>query len=252
MPVVPFPAAVVAPGDDARAGAVHDDDGHHDGVLRDVAEEGLRVAVEHFAQAGVVFRFLVVEGHRHTPEVVGEGRVLAVLLQQVALQLPAGELLRHGDDAVAGGGDDDGGVAGVDDVVDVAEAESHVGGQVGVGERLEDVGVELHLALLVEGGLLEELLGGGSQLVALADGAGPEPHLGLLGLTHLVGHAVHLPQGPQGQHDGQRQQDVFQVVFHSRHRSVFIVEAGWMRLMPAVGSSSASRHTARVAALMPR
>ena len=196
------------------AAAVDDDHRHQHRVLRNVRQERHGEARQHLAQLRVVLRLLVVQRHRHTPDTVAERRVLRVFLQQAAFKLLSRQLLRHGDDRVARLGDDDRRVAAVDNIVDVCETELEVHAQVGVVERLQYVGVELHLAVLVEGGLLEEVCRGGSHLVALAYGGSPEAHLGLLALSHLVGDALHLPQSQQRQPYGQCQHYQFQSLFH--------------------------------------
>ena len=64
-------------------------------------------------------------------------------------------------------------------------------------------------------GLLEEVRRCGSHLVALSDGRCPEAYLGLLALPHLVGDALHLPQGQQRQPYGQCQHYQFQSLLHN-------------------------------------
>ena len=209
-----FPSLQVSAGYHTRVAAIHHQHRHLHRVLRDVGQERAGEAVQQLAQLGVVLRLLVVQRHGHPPQAVVERRVHRVLLQQLPFQLLTRQLLRRADDGVARGRDDDGRAGRIDDVVHVGQAEPQVGTQVWVVERLQDVRVYLHLAMLVERGLLEETLRHLQHVRPLADGARPQAHLLLLLVSHLARHTLHLPQGRQGQHDSQRQHYQFQLLFH--------------------------------------
>ena len=86
--------------------------------------------------------------------------------------------------------------------MNIGETETEVDALVGVVERLQDVCIEAHLAVFVEGGLLEEVLGYLGHAVALGYGVGPQAYLGFLALTHLAGDVLHLPQCEERQGDG--------------------------------------------------
>ena len=204
----------VAFGQHLALAAVDNHDGHNHGVVGDVCQERACEAGEHVAQLGEILRLLIVEPHRHTPEFVVERRILGEIFQQSAFEFLSGEFLRDGDDRIFGGSDDDGSLCAVDDIVDIGQTESQVDRLVGVVERLQDVGIEPHLAVFVNHSLLEELLCDFGDTVALGDSIGPESDFGLFGLFHLSRYRLHLPKGEEGEHDGEAEKYQFQLIFH--------------------------------------
>ena len=162
-----------------------------------------------------------------------DGAVVGELLEERAAQLLSGQLAGNGDVGVAVG-DDDGGLAAVDNVAHVFEAELHVAAGFGAVERTQHVGIELHLAAFVEAHLLEELLGVVDELCFLADGLCPKTDLVLFGIADAGGQEVDFHECGHGHQHGDDQEYPF-CLFHilimsarTPGHSKRMVLAGWM------------------------